>query len=110
MEKKDEMLLRSTVAMHKGCIEEINKLLVAAGKEPEPESIIKTTKAVANGLVATVGNKISAFGNMLSGQYEDVKKAGALRQAEKELERKLNEDIQNQMKALRDKLHASSAA
>jgi hypothetical protein len=101
-----EQMLRNTAAMHKGCLEEINKLLIAGGCEPEPETIINGAKVVASGVIARTGSFFSNIGQNVKDAYETTKKAGEIRIQSKEIDRQ----VEDQMKAVKEKLHKACGA
>jgi len=106
LDTKIEKAYRQQIAVAQGIIDECNRELIAGGCEPEPDSVVKTGKAIANGVVAKTGSFFQNLGKNIKDSYESTKQAGEVRIAEKEIDRQ----VADQMKALKEKLHAAVTA
>lgn len=98
----EEKALRTAAAVHQGCIDKINDALVAGGCEPTVPGIMSTTHQITSGVIAKTGGFFSNLGKNIKESYEETKKAGEQRIARQEVDRQVEE----QMKALKDQMHA----
>ena len=95
-----ESMLRQNAAMHRGCLDEINKLLIAGGCEPEPDSILTDAKVLVYGVGAKTTNFFKAVGSGFKNAFNSTKAAGE----EAVIQAKINRQIEEQMTAMRKEL------
>lgn len=100
---KEEGMLRNTAEMHRRCLDEVNKMLVAGGCEPEPETVIRGAHVVASGIIAKTTGFFSDIGKKITDGYNETKKAGEERLINKEIDSQVAE----QLKDVKEKLHAT---
>lgn len=100
-----ESMLRKQAAIFRGGLEECNKLLIEGGCEPEPETVMHSAKALASGAVARTTGMFTAAIDGAKNFIKDTKTAGVERQARKEIEAQIEE----QMSKVKEELFKKAA-
>lgn len=101
-----ENILRKQIRIAQETITECNQLLVDGGCEPEPETMLNTAKAVTSGAIEKTARFFGSIKETVVNAYDETKKAGSERIARKEVDKQVEE----QMKAVKDQLHAAVGA
>jgi len=101
-----EIILRKQIAVAKETIEECNKLLVDGGCEPEPDTMLKSAKVVTAGAIEKTARFFGSIKDTVVNAYDETKKAGSERIIRKEIDKQ----VEDQMKSVRDQLHAAVGA
>lgn len=100
--ESQEKTLRNTAKMHQACLDEVNRMLVEGGCEPHQPGILTGAKDLATGSYARTKSLIGNIVDGVKGGFEKTRKAGQEFQAQRELEKQVDE----QLKAVKEQLKA----